>query len=87
MARSCSAVSSISPSFFARDDSIPLRFFCSPLFMKQHEKSIPAQGRTRIPQALDALVEFYTATNKHDEVKKWQAERAKYPEGKAADKK
>jgi eukaryotic-like serine/threonine-protein kinase len=55
--------------------------------MKQREKSIPAQGRTRISEALDALIELYTATNKPDEVKKWQAERAKYPEGKPAEKK
>jgi hypothetical protein len=55
--------------------------------MKQREKSISARSRTRIPEALDALVELYTATNKPDEVKKWQAERAKYPEGKPAEKK
>ena len=47
--------------------------------MKQREKTIPPQGATRISEALDRLVEFYTATNKPDEVKKWWAERAKYP--------
>ena len=47
--------------------------------MKQQEKTIPPQGATRISEALDRLVEFYTATNKPDEVKKWWAERAKYP--------
>jgi hypothetical protein len=47
--------------------------------MKAREKTIPPQGSTRIPEALDRLIELYTATNKPDEVKKWQAERAKYP--------
>jgi tetratricopeptide (TPR) repeat protein len=50
--------------------------------MKQREKTIPPQGATRIPEALDRLIEFYTATNKPDEAKKWRAERAKYPEAK-----
>ena len=47
--------------------------------MKQREKTIPPQASTRLPEALDRLIELYTATNKPDEVKKWQAERAKYP--------
>jgi hypothetical protein len=47
--------------------------------MKAREKSIPPQGSTRIPEAVDRLIDLYTATNKPDEVKKWQAERAKYP--------
>ena len=57
--------------------------------MKEREKSIPKSGGAdkRIPEALDALIELYTATNKPEEVKKWQAERAKYPEGKPAEKK
>jgi tetratricopeptide (TPR) repeat protein len=55
--------------------------------MKEREKSIPAPGRIRILEALDGLIELYTATNKPEEVKKWQAERAKYPEGKPAEKK
>ena len=48
--------------------------------MKQREKTIPPQGITRIPEALDRLIELATATNKPDDVKKWQAERAKYPD-------
>jgi eukaryotic-like serine/threonine-protein kinase len=48
--------------------------------MKTREKTIPLQGSTRIPEALDRLIDFYTATNKPDEVKKWRAERAKYPD-------
>ncbi len=47
--------------------------------MKQREKTMPPQGATRIPEALDRLIELYTATNRPDEAKKWQAERAKYP--------
>jgi serine/threonine protein kinase len=47
--------------------------------MKQREKTLPEQGKIRIPEALDRLIELSTATNKPDEVKKWQAERAKYP--------
>ena len=47
--------------------------------MKQREKTIPPQGSTRISEALDRLIELYAATNKPDDVKKWRAERAKYP--------
>jgi hypothetical protein len=47
--------------------------------MKPRDKTIPPEGRVRLPEALDRLIDFYTATNKPDEVKKWQAERAKYP--------
>jgi tetratricopeptide (TPR) repeat protein len=47
--------------------------------MKAREKTIPPAVIVRIPEALDRLVELYTATNKPDEVKKWRAERAKYP--------
>jgi eukaryotic-like serine/threonine-protein kinase len=52
--------------------------------MKQREKSIPrvGGGDLRIPEALDRLIELYTATNKPDEAKKWRAERAKYPQAK-----
>ncbi len=47
--------------------------------MKQRETTMPPQAATRIPEALDRLIDFYIATDKPDEVKKWQAERAKYP--------
>ncbi len=50
--------------------------------MKQREKTIPKVGETRIPEALDRLIELSTATNKPDEAKKWRAQRAKYPEAK-----
>ncbi|MBX9580103.1 MAG: serine/threonine-protein kinase [Gemmataceae bacterium] len=47
--------------------------------MKQRAKTIPLQGRDRLPDAADRLIELYVALNKPDEVKKWRAERAKYP--------
>ena len=47
--------------------------------LKARAKTIPPQAATRIPEALDRLIELYTATNKPDEAKKWQIERAKYP--------
>jgi tetratricopeptide (TPR) repeat protein len=47
--------------------------------MMEREKTIPPQAAIRIPEALERLIDFYTATNKPDEVKKWQVERAKYP--------
>ncbi len=46
--------------------------------LKQREKTIPLRGNTRIPEALDRLIEFYTTTKKPDEVKTLRAERAKY---------
>jgi hypothetical protein len=51
--------------------------------LKQREKAIPPEVSTCIPEAIERLVELYTATNKPDEAKKWQAERAKYPARKA----
>ena len=47
--------------------------------MKQREQTIPPQGSTRLPEALDRLIELYTAIDNPDEVRKWQTERAKYP--------
>jgi tetratricopeptide (TPR) repeat protein len=52
--------------------------------MKQREKSIPPQSRERLAEALDRLIAFYTAANRADVAKKWQAERAKYPDAKPA---
>jgi serine/threonine-protein kinase len=47
--------------------------------MKAREETIPKSGggELRIPEALDRLIEFYTATNKPEDLKKWRAERAK----------
>jgi tetratricopeptide (TPR) repeat protein len=47
--------------------------------MKAREKTIPPQADTRIPEALDRLIELYTATDRPEETKKWRAERAKHP--------
>jgi tetratricopeptide (TPR) repeat protein len=47
--------------------------------MMQRERTIPPQGKGRLPEAAEGLVELYTATSKPDEAKKWWAERAKYP--------
>jgi tetratricopeptide (TPR) repeat protein len=52
--------------------------------LKAREKTMPKSGggELRIPDALDRLIELYTATTKPDEAKKWRAERAKYPRAK-----
>jgi serine/threonine protein kinase len=47
--------------------------------MKAREKAIPPRGATRVPEALDRLIELYATTNRPNEVSKWQAVRAKYP--------
>jgi hypothetical protein len=54
--------------------------------MKAREAKIPKSGgaELRIPEALDRLIELYTATKNPDEVKKWQADRAKHPDAKPA---
>ena len=53
--------------------------------MKAREKTIPKQGggELRLPEALDRLIELYTAIDQPDQAKKWRAERAKYPQGKS----
>ena len=48
--------------------------------LKDREKTIPELGKIRIPEALDRLIDLSVATNKPDDVRKWRAERAKYPE-------
>jgi WD40 repeat protein/serine/threonine protein kinase/tetratricopeptide (TPR) repeat protein len=47
--------------------------------LKEREKSLEPQNAPRLPEAIDRLIELYTGTNNPDESKKWQAERAKYP--------
>lgn len=47
--------------------------------LKARETTIPEPGVVRLPEAIDRLINFYTATDRPDEVQKWQAERAKYP--------
>jgi eukaryotic-like serine/threonine-protein kinase len=47
--------------------------------LKAREATIPELDKVRLPEAADRLIEFYTATDKPEEVNQWQAERAKYP--------
>jgi hypothetical protein len=47
--------------------------------MKARVKTILPTDATRIPEALDRLVEFHAATNRPDEVKKYLELLAKYP--------
>jgi eukaryotic-like serine/threonine-protein kinase len=47
--------------------------------MKQREEKIPPQGKFRLVEAVDRLIELYTAVEKPDEVKKWQEIKAKLP--------
>jgi serine/threonine protein kinase len=49
--------------------------------MKEREVKIPKTGGTElcIPEALDRLIELYTATNQLEEAKKYRDLRAKYP--------
>jgi eukaryotic-like serine/threonine-protein kinase len=56
--------------------------------MKAREKTIPKSGRDDlpIPEALDRLIEFYAATAKPEEAKKYRELRAKYPDSKPAEK-
>ncbi len=48
--------------------------------MKTREKIIPKTGGgdLRMPQALDRLIQFYTETNKPEEVKRWQREKERF---------
>jgi tetratricopeptide (TPR) repeat protein len=50
--------------------------------MKEREKTIPAPNKKLLPEVIDRLIELYMATDKPDEAKKWQAERAMYPSAK-----
>ena len=46
--------------------------------MKEREEKIPTQGAVRIPESLDRLIEFYTATNKPEQINKYIELRATY---------
>ncbi len=52
--------------------------------LKQWKTSLEPQDAPRIPEAIERLIELYTATNKPDAAKKWQVERANYPQPKKA---
>ncbi|MCI0462406.1 MAG: tetratricopeptide repeat protein [Gemmataceae bacterium] len=43
--------------------------------MKKRQKSISPQGQARLVEAVDRLIGLYTALDRPDEVKTWQAER------------
>src|SRR5262249_23099817 len=47
--------------------------------LKQREQTIPVPRRVRLAEAADRLIALYTATEKPEELKEWQSERAKYP--------
>ncbi|MCS7046732.1 MAG: tetratricopeptide repeat protein, partial [Gemmataceae bacterium] len=47
--------------------------------MKARAKTIPPAARQLLPEALDRLVELYTATGQPEQVKKYQAERTLFP--------
>jgi hypothetical protein len=46
--------------------------------MRAGEKTLSPHADARIPEALDRLIELYTATDRPQEAKKWRAERAKH---------
>jgi tetratricopeptide (TPR) repeat protein len=50
--------------------------------MKQRETMIPSQSKRLLHEAVGRLIELYSGTNRPEEAKKWQAERAKYPPAK-----
>jgi eukaryotic-like serine/threonine-protein kinase len=43
--------------------------------LKNQESTLPRHEKHRISEALDHLIQFYTDTNKPEEVKKWQVEK------------
>ena len=47
--------------------------------MKQRAEKIPPQGKGRLGEALDRLIELAEATGKADDAKKWKDEKAKLP--------
>jgi tetratricopeptide (TPR) repeat protein len=47
--------------------------------MKERTLSIPPQSKHRLTEALDRLITLYTAIDKPDQAKKWQAEKEKLP--------
>jgi eukaryotic-like serine/threonine-protein kinase len=43
--------------------------------MKKREAKIPPQGKVRLSEAVERLVQLYEATGKKDEAAKWRQER------------
>ncbi|HQR05504.1 MAG TPA: tetratricopeptide repeat protein [Gemmatales bacterium] len=50
--------------------------------LKEQINSIPKRYIIRVSDTLDRMIQLYSEIDKADEVKKWQAERAKYPKAK-----
>jgi tetratricopeptide (TPR) repeat protein len=50
--------------------------------MKKHEKTIPPQGKVRLTEALQRLVQLYDATGKQDDAAKWRKELEATKQGK-----
>jgi serine/threonine protein kinase len=50
--------------------------------IKAREKSLPKGASNRIVEAIDRLIDLYTATNRPDQVKKYNELREKYPHAK-----
>jgi eukaryotic-like serine/threonine-protein kinase len=42
--------------------------------LKQREQTVPEQGKIRLPEAVERLVQLYEATGKKDEAAKWRME-------------
>lgn len=62
-------------------------FAAEPLLLKGYEGLKECENTMPPSEALDRLVEIYTATKKPDEAKKWQVERATYPTSNKEEKK
>lgn len=43
----------------------------------QLQNTLPADQQDRLSKSIDSLIQLYTVTNKHEDVKKWQAEKAR----------
>ncbi len=58
----------------------PLTRRTSPLLLtgyeglKQREKTIPPQGKVRLTEAVERLVQLYEATGRQDKAAKWRKE-------------
>jgi serine/threonine protein kinase len=53
--------------------------------MKQHEAKIPPQGKVRLTEALEHLVQLCEATGKKDEADKWRKEQERFRKTKTND--
>ncbi|VTS01455.1 serine threonine protein kinase : Putative serine/threonine protein kinase OS=Gemmata sp. Wa1-1 PE=3 SV=1: TPR_10 [Gemmata massiliana] len=49
--------------------------------LRARADKIPGSQKALLPDAVDRLIELYTATNQPTELARWRTERAKYPTG------